>query len=208
MSAHPAPSPPSTGTGSRVAQWRNCDVVPFIGTLCSFYSKIMSTVFIYRNISNRYIYVNVKISKDCRISVLIATDEIILYTQSANTKIHGKKVRQSADCARDTWHVTHDSDTNVTGWTVSGLAGPSQFRFRSQRALSHYRDNRPCFHRGDRLADRCVFLHIDRAIDWSVPNGWFVGPVHHVYLDLNCSRQHSVASVLSYSFQAVALSLG
>ena len=37
---------------------------------------------------------------------MIATDEIILYTQSANTKIHDKKVRQSADCARDTRHAT------------------------------------------------------------------------------------------------------
>ena len=93
-----------------------------------------------------------------------------------------------------------------TCWPGSGWFW-IRFRFIT-RALSHYRDNRPCFNRSYGLSDRRVFFHVDRTIDGAVPNRRFVGPVHHVYLDLNCPRQHSVPTVLSNGFQSVALSLG
>ena len=112
-----------------------------------------------------------------------------------------------------TARVTRDTcATNITGWvtwTVSGQAlAAGSVSGSSQRALSHYRDNRPCFNRCHGLSDRRVLFHVDRTIDGAVPNRWFVGPVHHVYLDLNCPRQYSVPPVLSNGFQSVALSLG
>ena len=68
-------------------------------------------------------------------------------------------------------------------------------------------DNRPCFDRGDGLANGRVLLHIDRSVDRSVPDRGLVRPVHHVDLNLNCSRQDSVAPVLGNGLQAVALPL-
>ena len=113
------------------------------------------------------------------------------------------------------WFRERSTNNTGRGWvdenTVSG-----QFHIRRvtcpvtrdiQRALSHYRDNRPCFYRCDRLTDRRVFLHVDWSIDGSVPNRRLVGPVDHVYLDLYCSRQHRVSSVLGDGLQPVALSL-
>ena len=77
----------------------------------------------------------------------------------------------------------------------------------SRACSSHYRHNRPGFDTSHGLPDSRVFLHVYRAIDWSVPNWGFVGPVDHVYLDLYSPRQDLVASILGYGLQAIALSL-
>ena len=76
-----------------------------------------------------------------------------------------------------------------------------------QRAQSHYRDNRPGFDRGHGLADRSVFLHIDRAVHWAVPHRRFVGPIDHVDLDLDRPAEHRVAPVLGNRLQPVTLPL-
>ena len=123
-----------------------------------------------------------------------------------------KNTHKNLVCA-DFEHGTCDTFATIyrvghadTCWPGSGWFW-IRFRFIT-RALSHYRDNRPCFNRSYGLSDRRVFFHVDRTIDGAVPNRRFVGPVHHVYLDLNCPRQHSVPPVLSNGFQSVALSLG
>jgi hypothetical protein len=72
---------------------------------------------------------------------------------------------------------------------------------------SHTHTDRPCFDRGDGLANGRVLLHIDRAVDRSVPDRGLVRPVHHVDLNLNCSRQDSVAPVLGNGLQPIALAL-
>ena len=68
-------------------------------------------------------------------------------------------------------------------------------------------DNRPRFHGRDGLADGRVLLYIDGTVDRPVPDRRLIGPVHHVNLDLNCSREDGVAAVLGDGLQAVALPL-
>lgn len=57
------------------------------------------------------------------------------------------------------------------------------------------------------MPDGCVLFHINWAIDRPVPDRGLIAPVHHVNLNFNCSREDSVASVLSNRFEPVALSL-
>ena len=57
------------------------------------------------------------------------------------------------------------------------------------------------------MPDRCVLFHINWAIDRTVPDRGLIAPVDHVNLNFNCSREDSVASVLSNRFEPVALSL-
>ena len=77
----------------------------------------------------------------------------------------------------------------------------------SMACSSHYRHNRPGFNTGHSLPDSRVFLHVNRAIDWSVPHRGFVGPVDHVYLDLNSPGEDLLPSILGYGLQPIALSL-
>ena len=67
--------------------------------------------------------------------------------------------------------------------------------------------DRPRFDRGDRLANGGVLFDVDRAVDRSVPHRRLIGPIHHVDLDLNCSREDGVAAVLRHRLQPVALAL-
>ena len=57
------------------------------------------------------------------------------------------------------------------------------------------------------MPDGCVLFHINWSIDRAVPDWRLITPVHHVNLNFNCSREDSVASVLSNRFEPVALSL-
>ena len=57
------------------------------------------------------------------------------------------------------------------------------------------------------MPDGCVLFHINWAIDRPVPDRGLIAPIHHVNLNFNCSREDSVASVLSNRFEPVALSL-
>ena len=57
------------------------------------------------------------------------------------------------------------------------------------------------------MPDGSVLFHINWAIDRAVPDRGLIAPVHHVNLNFNCSREDSVASVLSNRFEPVALSL-
>ena len=77
----------------------------------------------------------------------------------------------------------------------------------SRACSSHYRHNRPGFNTGHSLPDSRVFLHVNRAIDWSVPYRGFVGPVDHVDLDLNSPGEDLLPSILGYGLQPIALSL-
>ena len=101
--------------------------------------------------------------------------------------------------------MTLSGGTLVRGGWYAGVRGRHSTL---QRACSsHYRHNRPGFNTCHSLADSRVFLHVYRAIDWSVPNWGFVGPVDHVDLDLNGPGQDLLPSILGYGLQAIALSL-
>ena len=74
-------------------------------------------------------------------------------------------------------------------------------------ALRAHAQHRPRFDRGHGLADGRILLHVNGTVDGPVPDRRLVGPVHHVDLDLNCSREDGVATVLGYGLQPVALAL-
>ena len=67
--------------------------------------------------------------------------------------------------------------------------------------------HRPRFDRGHGLPDGRVLLHVNGTVHGPVPHRRLVGPVDHVDLDLNCSREDSIAFVLRYGLQTIALTL-
>jgi hypothetical protein len=67
--------------------------------------------------------------------------------------------------------------------------------------------HRPCFDRGDGLADRRVLLDVNGAVHGLVPDGRLVRAVDHVDLYLDCSRQRGRAAVLGYCLQLISLAL-
>ena len=69
------------------------------------------------------------------------------------------------------------------------------------------RKNRPGLDRGDRLSHGRVLLDVYGPVHDLVPHGRLVGPVHHVDLHLDCSRERRRAHVLRDRLQLVRLSL-
>ena len=69
------------------------------------------------------------------------------------------------------------------------------------------RKDRPCFDRGDGLADGRVLLDIDGSVDRLVPHGRLVRAVHHVDLHLHRPRQRRGPPVLRDRLQLVRRAL-
>lgn len=58
--------------------------------------------------------------------------------------------------------------------------------------------NRPGFDRDDFAANGHIFLDIDRPINGMIPNGRIVGPIDHIDLHFDGTRQWRIALVLGH----------